>query len=110
MALEAWQKLIATGIEKNSVLDVRAATKTTPKPAPSEPWWKTMLGKLAGYTPVALIPGVRKTPEELRADPRTPAQTLADTLKGAGGTLRWTVAGLIAVAAIVVIPRLFARK
>jgi len=111
MALESWEKLIATGIEKNAVLDVRAATKTTPKSAPEEvPWWKKMLGTLAGYTPLAQIPGVKKTPEELRADPRTPAQTLVDTFKGAGGTLRWGVVGLVALAAIVVIPRLFARK
>jgi hypothetical protein len=91
---------------------VKAVNKSTPPAtaAPPEPWWRTLLG----FTPVALIPGVKKTPAELAADPKTPAEHLGDNLKaalaGAADGLKWLVVGLVAVAVIVVIPRLFSRK
>jgi hypothetical protein len=101
MALESWEKLIATGIEKNAVLDVRAATKTTPAALPD---WERLIR--AGNE--ELIRRGELDPRDLGPNRSWLAKLFPD-FSGAGDAARWTVVGLVALAAIVVIPRLIPR-
>jgi hypothetical protein len=106
MALESWEKLIATGIEKNAVLDVRAATKTTPKPAPTKPWWEQAKDLFFRYAPLGLAPpGSGNIGEEAIVKPV--AKKVTENLPSVdlGGALRWGVVGLVALALIVIVPR-----
>jgi len=107
MALEAWGKLIATGIEKNAALDLRAEIKTAPKPAVQlEPWWSPV-GILQR---LGVARDARKTPEELKQDPLSPAEKVGALLPSLGAGLKWAVVGLLAIAAIVVVPRILGRR
>lgn len=78
------------------------------KPKGSDlPWW-TPAGIAQRLT--GLGQGAVKTEEEQRRDPRTPFQQLwAKVEETAGGAGKWLVVGLVATAAIVVIPRILPK-
>ena len=97
-------KNVAYAVPNQAREVVKAKNKQTAPVASSlEPWW-TPIGVMQR---IGIAPSVRKTPEEQKNDPRSPWETLGDALPSVG---KWSVVGLLALAAIVVVPRLLPRR
>jgi len=89
---------------------VKAKNKQTAPVAPSVGWWDSFRGIAdSPWSPVGILQRLgigataKKTPEELRADPLSPAEHVAGAIGSVG---KWAVVGLVAIAAIVVVPRI----
>ena len=99
--LSPWEQAIKTGLDKAAMLDIRAANKTTPAALPD--WERTIR---AGNE--ELIRRGELDPRDL--GPNRPwFEKIFPDLSGVGNVARWGVVGLVALAAIVVIPRLIPR-
>ena len=85
---------------------VKAKNKQTAPVAPSAGWFDDIKKKLGDYLPVLAMPG-----NPLAFFARKPITSLSDPKNDPdwGEWIKWVVVGLVALAAIVVIPRLIPK-